>query len=172
MMVLVGLIVAGTVALLALWLLRSGVRSGDQPFDPRSSAQIVASWNTDDEGFTCLVRITNPGQMVTIVSMDARWSSPLAALLLGPHDRRYATVRDRRRAESLATSHVGSVAPGGEAIWDLPLRGLSGRRPGAVSVVVLLSGGGSRVLRQIHRVARHEIELAATADNPASWPTG
>jgi hypothetical protein len=159
MVMLTALIVAGLFAIIGLALLLMGQRSADQAHDPQSHVGISHSRGGDHQSLNCRVNVTNPGQMPAIVSMDVRWSSIFGPLFLGVHDRRYATTRDRRRAESLASSHVGSVPAGGEAAWDLPLIRRATGRGGAVTVVVLLSGGGERVLRHIHRLALRDADL-------------
>jgi hypothetical protein len=168
MVILTALIVGGIFGVVALALLVAGQRSGDDPSDPRSVVEIKPSWSTDEATVTCRVTITNPGQSVAIASMDARWSSVLGPLFLGVHDRRYATGRDRRRAETLDTSHIGSVPPGDEALWELPLPTRAGAVRTAVTVVVLVSGGGQRVLRQIHRIALRDTRLNTTPGGPTA----
>jgi hypothetical protein len=165
-----GLMAFGLVAIGALFLLNAGLRSGDRTLDPTTHVRLQPCPSFDQGGritsldaavdprtLVCRLSVANPSAAVTLVAMDAAWSSRLAYFFMGPHDRRHAWGAERAGALTLGRRDLGSVAPHDEAHWDLPLQsgkiGL-GRRSdrGVIRVVVLLSADGDRVLRHIHRV--------------------
>jgi hypothetical protein len=133
---LLTLIVASAALAAIAGLAARGFRDHDHEFEPEVSVRV---------GARVEVRVHNPGETVALLALRAQRVPRLAALLFEPHARR----THARRRLSLSGCTLGSVPPGEDASFELPLPSPS---VGAVRVRVAVCDDDGPARLRVHTV--------------------